>query len=263
MSNLIRAWTNDRKLPDDTSVRFLKYLQEHKSGLISIGDFVFDKASLLTLVNLKMCDKCLHYQEHDCCGGNSRTMPKEQVERVREILPQVVESMNSPRIQDAFNRFGGLTTKGATSTRGHPESYCMFSYQEGDCARCAIHKWCLREGKEPWEYKPYSCSLFPLEGVIMPSGVTVVFCGNSDTADFSMWSYRLRNRVCVNFENLHRALARDIRENKYLRSLNIDNLIQDKVSEGYRPVYLEQESVLRYFLGNSTYEKLVEEMEQG
>src|SRR5205823_1285860 len=46
--------------------------------------------------------------------------------------------------------------------RSQPSGACQFALYERGMTTCAIHKTCLEEGLDVWEYKPLGCSLWPL-----------------------------------------------------------------------------------------------------
>ena len=137
--------------------------------------------------------------------------------------------------------------------------YCIFSMvdSEDGCSKCAIHKWCLEHEKNPIEYKPYICSLFPLEGIKTPTGKIFVFCSDKHTRDFSMYFYTLSQRVCVNAENAVKVCAGDRSRSKYLKSVNRENFIRDDILSKMNPSYIEQEGVLRFLCGDEVYDKLL------
>lgn len=122
----------------------------------------------------------------------------------------------------------------------------------------SICKKCLRYQEDMCD----KSSILPLEAIKLSTGAIFVFCGCKLTESFSGYFYTYRQRICVNYENLNRAIARDVGENQYLRSLNIENILQDNIAGGYKPAYLERERVLRDFVGDKTYDRLVEQMEQ-
>ncbi len=258
MSNLRRAWTNDKYVSDKAAQSFIQYLRGHSGDIVNVGNYVFDSFSLKKQICLSKCFSCLKYQSENCCCGNSYSMPKEFCKRLFDEYSEIIKLI--PDIQLDKSRFNALTTFGATSTSGQVNGWCGFSYfDEGDKAqKCAIHAYCLRSGLNPFDYKPPACSLFPIEGIIMPNGNTVVFCSCKETSNFTMFFYTLSRRPCVNIETFERVLSSDMRFSKYLRTLRRDNILADKeeLIRAYRPAYIEQERVLRYFLGDDVYSRL-------
>ena len=260
MSNLYTAWTNNKVVSDKRVKPFLDYLDKNRAYLISIGDFVFDSLSLSSKIVLSQCLKCEKYQQHNCCCGNSYSMPKENMEKLGSRVQDILKVIpNNSSLLDSYYKHGAFTRENSTTVRGHKDGYCMFSFVDEDgCPKCAIHKWCLENGENPAEYKPYICSLFPIEGIVMPNGKTVVFCSNRDTNKFSMYFYTLTRRVCVNEDSMVKACSGNIGGNSYLRSLNADNIKADNLISYMKPAYLEQEGILRFLCGDKIYDELVQ-----
>ena len=260
MSNLKRAWTNDKYVSDKAAQAFIQYLRGHRGDLINIGNYVFDSFSLRKKICLSKCLSCLKYQSENCCCGNSYSMPKEVCNKLLDEYFKIVKII--PDNQLDKSRFSALTTYGATSTCGHVNGWCGFSYFDGidKTQKCAIHAYCLQNNLNPFDFKPPACSLFPIEGIIMPNDNVVIFCSCKETSNFTMFFYTLSRRPCVNTETFERILSSDMKFSKYLRTLKRDNIIADKeeLMRAYRPAYIEQEKVLRYFLGDDVYSRLRE-----
>lgn len=261
MSNLVYAWTNNKSLSENGTKAFIEYVEKNQAYLISIGNFVFDSLSLSDKTMLSKCLTCEKYQSENCCHGNSYSMPKEQVDKLNENMEDILRVMpDGAKRLESFYNYGAFTRGNATSTKGAPDGGCVFSYKDSDGhSLCAIHAWCLESGNNPNEFKPYPCSLFPLTGIIMPNEKIFLFNSNRDTQNFSMYFYTLLRRICVNEEAMMRVYSGK-GENKYLRSVNSDRVMSDNLSSYFRPVYIEQEGILRYLCGNDVYDKLCLEM---
>lgn len=265
MSNLCEAWTNHKKLTDGKAIAFMEYVVKNQKFLIPIGDFVFDSISLSSKLMLSRCLECERYQKHDCCTGNSYSMPEDNMKRLEPHIADILkcipsEQNNVDKRLESFYKYGAITKSGATTRRGHEDGRCIFSIREGEWTKCAIHRWCLENNLNPMAYKPYTCSTFPVEGIVMPNGKIFVFCPTKDTQAFSMHHYSYTQKVCINEENLLKVLSGDVGNSKYLRSVNAENLKKDDVLKDYRPAYIESESSLRYLCGDNVYEELVEKM---
>lgn len=260
MSNLYVAWTNHKEVSDTKAAAFVSYLKKNQSDLVPIENFILDKRSLSSKICMSKCLHCEHYQEHNCCCGSSYSMPYGNSVKLKSIARDVLDIIpENQDLLDAYDKYGIFSRGRATITKGHKDGYCMFSYvdPEDECPKCAIHKYCLIHNLNPTEYKPYICSLFPLEGIELPNGKTVVFCSNKETASFTMYFYTLTQRICVNERAMERANIGDT-GNQYLKSLHVDQIQSDNLLDCMRPAYIEQEHVLRYFLGNGVYEQFLE-----
>lgn len=261
MSNLVYAWTGDKSVSDKATAHFLEYINKNQAFMVVIEDFIFDSLSLRDKVVLSRCIKCLNFQNKNCCSGNSYTMSKENAEILKSVAREVLEVIpNNTYVLDSYNTYGALTKNNSTTTRGNKDGNCIFSYSDLEGYKCAINKWCIDNKKDASIYKPYLCSLFPLQGIKMPNGKIVVFKDNKDTRMFSMYFYTLSRRVCVDEENMLKVCSGEVGNSSYLKSINSKYLIENKLLEDMRPVYLEQEKILRHLCGDNIYERLVEKL---
>lgn len=263
MSSLIYEWTNNKILSDDRVSKFVEYCRSNKKYLIVLDDYIFDYLSLSELVNLKDCLYCENYQKHNCCCGNSYTMPDDVANRIKENSESIIKVIPSnDRLNESFKKYGTLTPNNSTTTKGSDKGYCIFSYKDKDFYKCAIHKWCIDNGLNYLDYKPYPCSLFPIQGIRLTNNKVFVFSMSEKTAGFSMFFYSLRRRICVNYSNALKVQNDERSKSKYLQEIDREKFIEDNVIERYRPVYVEQETVMRHFIGNSIYDRLIEKIKE-
>lgn len=249
----------DKKLGEDKVRNFIKYLKKHQSDLIQIDNFTFDVNSLSSKIMLSKCLDCEKYNNKgNCCYGNPYAMPPKNREALSSIVNEVVKVIPEEQSKDLIPvlESGSLYTRsGSITTKGNPDGRCFFSYKSGDCgySKCAIHAYCLENGLNPAEYKPYTCSCFPLFGVRTPSDNVIIMCACKDTYSFAPYIYTLTNFLCVNESNLER-LETQGQSTSYLKSVNADKVFEDNLRGYYREAYIEQENVLRFFVGDSNYE---------
>lgn len=260
MSNLIYAWTNNKRVPDSGVKPFLDYVNKNRAYMINIGDYIFDYTSLKNKIILSKCLDCKRFQKKDCCCGNSYTMCKENADNLRSIARKVLESVpDNSYALNYFNSSGAITRNNATTTKGNKEGNCIFSNKSGGCD---IHSWCLKNGKNPYKYKPYACSLFPIQGIITPSKKILIFNSTKETEPFSMFFYTLTRRVCVNEENMIKACSGEVGCSGYLKSIDTEYVKECDIINNMKPAYIEQEGIIRYLCGGSVYDTLIENIEQ-
>lgn len=261
MSNLRYAWTNNKSVSDNKVKPFMDYLNVNRGYLLPIGDFVFDTLSLRSDITFRGCLSCRKYQGYNCCRDNSESMTRENAEMLKSKAGEILRVIpNNASVMRAYYDYGVLTRDNSTTTRGNEDGYCIFSYFDGDKNKCAIDEWCLRENEEKERYKPYICSLFPLEGIKLPNGKTVVYCCNKDTRAFSLYFHTLTKMICIDKDNMARVYSGCVGGNKYLKSID-DGIVRDLgMMESMKPVYIEQESILRFLCGNDVYDRLINYM---
>lgn len=252
------AWTGGKRVSDKKTKAFINYVNENQDFLVSIGDYVFDTLSLSYKVIKSKCRECLKYQSSTCCSGNSYSMSLEQMRKLQTVIPDILSVTPDSRERvESYYRYGAFTPNGATTTRGSYRDWCLFHYQDIDgLTKCAIEEWCIRNNINPLEYKPYTCSLFPLEGIVTPNNKTFVFYPCEKTQDFSMHFYTVHRRVCLNESNMLRVYI-DKGNSTYLRTVNCDNIVSDDLLSKMRPAYIELGRELEYICGKDVYEELV------
>ena len=259
MSNLVRAWTNNKQVSDKASKQFLKYAETVKDQLIVIDDFIFDMNSLKSEIVLSRCLDCEKYQGGNCCKGNSYSMPDNNRKKLEGVSEDIIKMVGDSNRTESYYKYGTITRYNSTTTRGHKDGHCIFSYKDSDgCNKCAIHKWCLDNDRNPLEYKPYPCSLFPIEGILLPNGKTFVFCSCKETSNFTMFFYTLTRRPCVNEECMTKAYSNSNGKSKYMRTLNVEKIREYDLKKYMNPAYIEQKGILKFLCGDETYKRLVE-----
>lgn len=257
-----RAWTNNAVLTDNAKKSLLVYLEDNKEHFVEIGNFVFDKLSLNKKIVLSKCLQCEKYQRKNCCQGRSYPMSEENQENLLAILNGVMGVMpNKDELVKVVEKYGVVTRGGATTTRGTKDGICFFNIVDNGHELCAIHKYCIEHNLNPIKYKPYPCSLFPIEGIVMPNGKTFVFGSCDETGSFSMFFYTLYRRICVNTRNLLK-IDSGLTHSKYANDVNLCEIKKDKLANFYKPMWEEQENVLRWFVGNDVYDTLKLKMKE-
>jgi hypothetical protein len=98
-----------------------------------------------------------------CCtleGGRGAPLLDNEVAEIVEALPEV-ESLLTPRALEVIGRTGPVEGPvGDATTPCIDERECVYTWFDGDVARCAFERAYL-EGRTAWR-KPLSCHLFPL-----------------------------------------------------------------------------------------------------
>ena len=112
---------------------------------------------------------------------------------------------------------------------------CQFVLYEKGMTTCAIHKTCLEEGLDVWEYKPLGCSLWPL--------ALVDYEGDDKKQRYFLTIYSSATK------NLFESGDDDANEDRHFACL-VD---QDSA---YEPLYKSCEGILVYTLGQAFYDKL-------
>src|SRR5262249_31325189 len=113
---------------------------------------------------------------------------------------------------------------------------CQFVLYDGGLTHCAIHRTCLEEKLDPWEYKPIGCSLWPL--------ALVDYEGDEGDERFLLTVYARATEGL--FENDPEAESNDEAHSAGLGDRN----------PAYEPLYRSMEGILTRALGADFYRQL-------
>jgi hypothetical protein len=152
--------------------RYAELLGE-RGSLLAIGAVDVDVEQLIYRPFLCDCQRCISWSgsgataralvDRSCCSrytvpvtGVDRKRVLEVLDRVRERLPE------DHRLQDPNESPFELDGEFQYSMVETDQKVCQFVLYEEGRSHCAIHKTCLEEGLPVAEYKPLSCSLWPI-----------------------------------------------------------------------------------------------------
>lgn len=94
-----------------------------------------------------------------CCAKFDIAITLEERDRIAGLLPLLVEYC--PWLENAADS-PFLQTPCEVFIRKRPEGQCWFNYQDYEGRWwCALHSAALRDGENPFAWKPLNCSLWP------------------------------------------------------------------------------------------------------
>lgn len=150
-------------------------VQQARGRLLSIGNVDVDVDTVVERSFLCDRHRCIQWTPHrhqnearplidrSCCSRY--TVPVTDVDRdkLAEILPLVRRRLDAghPLVVDEAEPPYELQPDFSMAMRERGD-VCQFVIYDQGLTSCAIHKTCLEEGLDPWEYKPLGCSLWPL-----------------------------------------------------------------------------------------------------
>jgi hypothetical protein len=150
-------------------------VQKTRGRLFSIGNVDVDVDTVVERSFLCDRHRCIQWTPHErkeearplidrsCCSRY--TVPVTDVDRdkLAEILPLVRKRLDAghPLVVDEAEPPYELQPDYSFAMRERG-NVCQFVLYEKGLTSCAIHKTCLEEGLDPWQYKPLGCSLWPL-----------------------------------------------------------------------------------------------------
>jgi hypothetical protein len=172
-SQALRMHIRDLNLPP---VKRYVDIQRERGRLIAIGNVDVDIEQLID--RRFLCDRhrCIQWTPHErkadakpiidnsCCARYLVPVTDWDRRKVAEILPLVRKRLdkNHPLVTDDAEPPYEVDEEFAFLMRDQPNGACQFVLYEKGLTSCAIHKTCLEEGLDPWEFKPLGCSLWPL-----------------------------------------------------------------------------------------------------
>jgi hypothetical protein len=230
-------------------VRRYVEIQRERGQLLSIDRVDVDMEQLVARPFLCDRHRCVQWTPHErkadarplidnsCCARY--TVPVTDLDRhkLAEILPQVRKRLDKDhplRVDDAAPPYE-IDHDFAFVMNEQPGGACQFVIYEGGMTHCAIHRTCLEEGLDPWEYKPLGCSLWPL---------ALLDYDADGTERYLLTIYARATAGLFDADD-----AQEKNDEAHFACL-VD---QDK---SYEPLYRSMEGVLAFALGDAWYKKL-------
>src|SRR5262245_36120821 len=173
--------------------------------------------------------------DNSCCARYDVPVTDLDRKKLQEILPQVQRRLppgHPLRDEDASPPF--RFDEEYACVLDDISGRCQFVLYENGLTTCAIHKTCLEEGLDVWEYKQLGCSLWPL--------ALVEGDGRGQTPLLLTVYARATSGLFV-------ARADEANDEGHFACL-VD---QD---DSYEPLYKSMEGILRYALGDGFFRKL-------
>lgn len=215
---------------------FKKYRK--KSTYMHYKQFQIDPA-IFTSVHLD-CQHCHAVHPISCCEqGKPYSMTKEAEARLaKHAYSIILKHLEEHKIKDAAQHgYTELDRESSISSIKQCQGDCFFYQQDSNSAYCAIHRYAEERHLNPLHYKPFSCTLFPLD-IIEENGSIFITALTQETESFSRWGTSYKEYLCIN---------KSLRENT-----NVEKDIFDL--DGYKPAWEWN----RHLLIDSFGEELIE-----
>ncbi len=172
-SNALKMFVRD--LSFAPSRRYVD-VQRELGRIFTVGKVDVDIDQLISRTFLCDRHRCIQWTPHEkkkdarplidnsCCSRYSVPVTDFDREKLLRILPLVKKRLgkdhplNADRDAAPFE----LDSDYAFVMREQENGACQFALYEQGMTTCAVHKTCLEEKLPVWEFKPLSCSLWPL-----------------------------------------------------------------------------------------------------
>jgi hypothetical protein len=245
-SKALRMHIRDLNL---TPVKRYVDIQRERGRLIAIDKVDVDIEQLLE--RRFLCDRhrCIQWTPHEkkkdarpiidnsCCSRYAVPVTDLDRHKLAEILPLVRKRLakSHPLVEDHAMPPYEVDEDFAFVMRDQPGGACQFVLYEAGLTSCAIHKTCLEEGLDPWEYKPLGCSLWPVALV--------------DYDDDGETRYLL-----TIYANATAGIFVETPDSEHEDESHFACLVDQDPS--YEPLYKSAQGILEYALGADFYKKL-------
>lgn len=245
-------------LEEDSAV--IRYLRMNKNNIKTVVvdgvTYLIDIVTLDNVCSFDGCLSCVKCHGEDCCLGVPYSMEEKYFDNISSIVDDVMTQPyfnkdNANFIKkygwvsimgDAQDEYATFSDDGLSKTLRNDGSYCVFHSDVNGVSCCALHKYALENGLNPYDFKPPSCFMFPLDAIELDNGKIFLFGFDESTLGFSRWSDDFGNFACVNT-----ALGKTFRK-------------QYGCFKNYKPIYMEQESFIRNLFSDKVYDAILEVM---
>jgi Protein of unknown function (DUF3109) len=228
-----------------TPIRRYADIQRERGLLLTLGKVDVDMEALVGRKFLCDRHRCIHWSPDDkralidnsCCATYSVPVGDIDRKKLLEILPLVKKRL--PKTHPLNVEAGSVPYK----IDEEDFSFVMNEFESGAChfvlyekglTTCAIHKTCLEERLDVWEYKPVGCSLWPL--------ALVDYLDDAKKERLFLTCYSTATKGLFESED-------DAHDDGNFACM-VD---QD---DRYDPLYKSCEGILKYMLGDAFYDKL-------
>lgn len=156
-------------------------MRQAKKGLFSMGN-----------------DQNNHMFDKSCCEGGSYPMSEETIANVDEHLEEIIKVLPEEN-QQIIRSKGWLRGKKDRRTRTRKsDDMCIMAYESGNMMYCAMHSYALAKGEDILKYKPYDCSIFPMDFLIVNGKILVTTISDGgETAEILRWGDIHMSQACV------------------------------------------------------------------
>lgn len=224
-------------------------IQRRRGKIVAIGKVDVDLEQMAERSFLCDRHRCIQWSPHErkadakplidnsCCSRYLVPVTDLDRQKVEEILPLVRKRLAKShpfRLDPSLPPYEIDQEDYSFIMKEQEGGACQFVIYEQGMTSCAIHKTCLEEGLDPWEYKPLGCSLWP---------VALVDYDNDGEERYLLTVYsRATSGIFEETDD-------DLDDEAHFACL-VD---QDP---SYEPLYRSMEGILTYTLGAGFWKKL-------
>jgi hypothetical protein len=218
----------NRKLRKVTINRVYDFIHNNGDRLIKDKNLIFDKISLANGISLNcyLCPK-----KYGCCNGSPFKVTDDYKNMIKIILKDLDYKDIKTNIKQIFNKSNIIKELKDNENKNH----CIMMQDINSSMKgCVLQKYAVDHGDHPLKYKPISCALFPLDIIVLDDHRYFIFSKTIDDNDPI-------NKLSRFWESV-----------KYMPCMSgtKDGFILQK------PIYIEFEKEIRFYLGDNSYERI-------
>ncbi|PPA91452.1 DUF3109 family protein [Brevibacillus laterosporus] len=235
------------RMSQKESYHFHKYVKKKKNRLVQKGHFYIDVDALQRPCHLD-CFNCHIVHRETCCeNGQPYAVQDWQLSLIEAESRSVAAAYLNGRSQQRVMEHGCFESAEPGVVRMEKGS-CLFYGQVDGQRCCLLHAHGLREQKDVYSIKPFSCQLYPIDFVMMDNENILITALTEETASFSRWGHEyLEIFYCANQEKRKQATHID----EQLFSL-----------DGYQPAYIWGRELIERSFGEDAYQSVIEAIYQ-
>lgn len=209
---------NDKKIVLQKMNRFLNTqpLWETKTMLIDVVN-LYQRKFCCSKSNCDFYIKCrdelqlfegndIEFVDGSCCEGGSLVISKNVYDNIRHNIEDIKRYMNVKSAK--FIEVEGWCYRIDTSIRSYAirsvssDNRCVFSTIKDGMCLCALHSYALDNNKPVSDFKPFECSMFPMDFIEINKKVLITSVSNNgDTNGILRWGYEHNTHSCIVNQN--------------------------------------------------------------
>lgn len=139
-----------------------------------------------------------HIYDRCCCEGGSYPIPDELIKNIDDNLDEIIKVLPQEN-QDIIKKSGYLVSKRYKGVkRRKTDDMCIMAYECDDMMYCALHSFALNVGKDILDFKPYDCSIFPMDYIYVNGKILLTTISNfGETAEILRWGTPHLQQSCL------------------------------------------------------------------
>jgi hypothetical protein len=224
----------NRLLRKKTIDRVYDFLKNNSQRLIYDDDLIIDFISLSKNISLN-CSKCP--KKYGCCNGSPHKVTDKFKIKINSEYKKILihsEKFWSLDVLNVLKKYKNIFDKNNIIEINDSGKHCLMMQDIGSKRVCILQLYALENNLHPLEFKPISCSLFPLDIIILDNRKKFIFSKTIDDSDPI-------NKISRFWESVKYEPCMNLKKDDFKISI---------------PIYRAFENEIKYYFGDKTYERI-------